>query len=222
MPSRNARRRRSAPRRRSRARPVGWTQGIIVGAIALGILLARWGSALSRFLHGHAVTLASLAGGLALALGAALFWRYRRRQQHARALLTVQQLQGLSGIAFEEFLQRVFRQLGYQARLTKASGDFGADLLLTKHGKRTVVQAKRYQDSVGIAAVQEVLGAKAYYHADAMLVVTNVGYTKAAQTLAQTSGVVLWGREELARALQRIHADSDPEDRATLPPIPLP
>lgn len=63
----------------------------------------------------------------------------------------------LNGRAFERYLTVQFRHLGYHVTLTSYSHDYGADLVLRKWGKKIVVQAKRYERNVGIAAVQEVL-----------------------------------------------------------------
>ena len=57
---------------------------------------------------------------------------------------------------FEEFLAGLFRAQGYTAELTSTTGDYGADLILSKDGRCIAVQAKRYVGSVGVAAVQEL------------------------------------------------------------------
>ena len=70
----------------------------------------------------------------------------------------------------------------------------GADLILRRRGEKIVVQAKRYEKNVGIAAVQEAVGSVAYYDADRAMVVTNSGFTKSARNLARQNEVELWGR----------------------------
>jgi restriction system protein len=61
--------------------------------------------------------------------------------------------------------------------MTRLGGDYGADLVLSKDGKRIVVQAKRYSKNVGLKAVQEVRGAGSHYGASAVWVITNRDYT---------------------------------------------
>ena len=79
------------------------------------------------------------------------------------------------------------------------SHDYGADLVLRKWGKKIVVQAKRYERNVGIAAVQEVVGSIAYYKADRAMVVTNSNFTKSDRDLAKRNEVELWGRKEMQK-----------------------
>ena len=105
----------------------------------------------------------------------------------------------LSGRAFEEYLSVQFKHLGYRVKSTGASYDFGADLILKKHGEKIVVQAKRYDRSVGISAVQEAAAAIAYYEADKAMVVSNRNFTKSARDLARQNEVELWGREEIEK-----------------------
>ena len=97
----------------------------------------------------------------------------------------------LNGRAFEHYLTVQFRHLGYHVTLTSYSHDYGADLVLRKWGKKIVVQAKRYERNVGIAAVQEVVGSIAYYKADRAMVVTNSNFTKSARDLAKRNEVEL-------------------------------
>lgn len=121
--------------------------------------------------------------------------QWHRHMKYSKS--TLADIDKLSGVEFEEYLQVYFEQKGYKVQLTKKSNDYGADLIMTKHGERTVVQAKRYSGSVGVAAVQEVLGAKAYYKAKYAMVVTNRYFTKQAKQLAKRSGVKLWNRDDL-------------------------
>src|SRR5690606_10359986 len=80
---------------------------------------------------------------------------------------------------------------------TQATGDFGADLVISKDGRRIVVQAKRYSKNVSLKAVQEAVAAKAHYGATEAWVVTNSGFTEAALTLARSNNVKMYGRAEL-------------------------
>lgn len=103
----------------------------------------------------------------------------------------------MSGLEFEEFTTNLYEAMGYTATKTKASGDFGADVILQKRGEITVVQCKRYNGPVGLEAVQQVVAARAIYKAKNMIVITNSTYTKAAQTLAQANKVQLIDGDEL-------------------------
>lgn len=103
----------------------------------------------------------------------------------------------MKGDEFEEYLAAHFRKLGYRVSLTPKSNDYGADLIIKKDGESIVVQAKRYRDKVGIKAIQEIIGAKGYYKADKMMVVTNSYFTSAAYKLAAANDVTLWDRNSI-------------------------
>lgn len=109
----------------------------------------------------------------------------------------------MSGKDFEEFLKLMFDDLGYNAQVTKASGDYGADLILVKDNKTIAVQAKRSRKTVGIKAVQEVIPSKQMYSASEAWVVSNNYYTKPAMNLAGAHGVKLIDRDELILILLR-------------------
>lgn len=136
-----------------------------------------------------------------VAVGIGLRWR-RERIFHGA---TLRSIDAMDGTEYEAFLAMLFAHLGYRVEHVGRSHDFGADLLLTsRRRQRIVVQAKRYSGNVGIAAVQEALGAISYYGAVRAMVVTNRGFTDSARELAARSGVELWGREQLAVALARV------------------
>ncbi|MEG1458507.1 MAG: restriction endonuclease [Acetivibrio sp.] len=107
----------------------------------------------------------------------------------------------MSGIAFEEYLKLRFEVLGFKVNTTKVSNDYGADLILQKKKLTIAVQVKRYRSSIGVKAIQEVIGSMAYYEAQKGLVVTNSYYTKNACELAFSNHVILWDRDVLVRLI---------------------
>lgn len=113
----------------------------------------------------------------------------------------------MSGIEFETMLKHVFRKMGYRVEETPKSNDYGADLILTRHGKKTVIQAKRYSNKVGISAVQQVLSAQIFYDANESAVVTNSYFTNQAKKMALTGKVKLIDRDMLEAILSRLTND---------------
>lgn len=112
----------------------------------------------------------------------------------------------MDGLQFEKYLEVLFKKLGYKANGTKASNDYGADLVLVNHDK-IVVQAKRYKSKVGIKAVQEIISAKSYYKAQQAWVVTNNYFTNQAVNLAQSSDVKLIDRDKLQEMILKVNPD---------------
>jgi restriction system protein len=129
--------------------------------------------------------------------------KYRRRKKYLSSSLS--QIDRMDGKEFEKYLKAVFEEKGYKVKLTKDSGDFGADLIMYKAGgfeddkyklpEKVIVQAKRYKGNVGIEAVQQIAAAKEYYKADKCAVATNRYFTKAAKALARANNIDLWDRE---------------------------
>lgn len=110
----------------------------------------------------------------------------------------------MTGEEFEEFLKAHFEKLGYKAKLTAKTGDYGADIVLDKSGSRIVVQAKRWINKVGIEAVQQIIGAKAYYKADKCIVITNNYFTPNAVNLAASNNSVeLLDRKKLINIMSK-------------------
>jgi restriction endonuclease len=97
----------------------------------------------------------------------------------------------LRGVDFENFLQRVFKVLGYNVQTTKATGDQGIDLILTAPGKRIGIQAKGYSGSIGNDAVQQAFTGRAYYRCESCAVITNSSFTAAAREAASQVGCAL-------------------------------
>lgn len=127
----------------------------------------------------------------------------------------------MDGVQFEKYLGYLFQAQGYKTQVTKAAGDYGADLLLQKDGKKIVVQAKRYSKNVGIKAVQEAQAAIAHYGASEAWVVTNSDYTAAADELAKSNKVRLINREALIEMILAVNPGTAPEPKAVIAATPV-
>lgn len=113
----------------------------------------------------------------------------------------IDQIDAMTGREFEIYLSVLFRNLGYKVKLTKASGDYGADLILKKSGLSIVVQAKRYKKKVGVKSVQEITSARFYYSSESSWVVTNNYFTSPAIELAEKTDVKLFDRDDLVNLI---------------------
>ncbi|MCU9601749.1 restriction endonuclease [Pallidibacillus thermolactis] len=119
----------------------------------------------------------------------------------------MKEIDRMDGLQFEVYLKALFREIGYRPLVTKSSHDFGADLIMKKHDKKIVIQAKRYsyRNKVGIEAVQQIYSAKAYYKADECWVITNSSFTKSAEKLASACNVKLIDRKKLVHLINKIN-----------------
>ncbi|MBP1931966.1 restriction endonuclease [Ammoniphilus resinae] len=111
----------------------------------------------------------------------------------------------MSGLEFEERLYHLFISLGYRVEKTPASGDQGADLIISKGNKKAAVQAKCYslKRKVSNKAVQEAIAGKQFYKCTDAWVVTNTYFTDPAIDLAKKTDVTLVDRSKLINLLDK-------------------
>lgn len=98
----------------------------------------------------------------------------------------------LSGQDYERFAASYLVEQGFRdIEMTRASGDYGVDILASKGGIRYAVQCKYYSSHVGISAVQQAAAGMTYYGCQRAMVITNSTFTSAAKALADKTGVIL-------------------------------
>ncbi len=97
----------------------------------------------------------------------------------------------MSPIEFEHFVAMLFRKAGWSAEVSQASGDQGADVIAENGDRRAVIQCKLYSKPVGNKAVQEVVAARTFYHANLACVISNSSFTRSARQLAASSNINL-------------------------------
>lgn len=116
----------------------------------------------------------------------------------------------MTGRQFEEKMSFLLESKGYRVELTPYIGDWGADLVVSRDGRKSVVQLKRWNRPVNTKAIQEVVASKAKYGCENAMVITNSQFTKAARELARVNHVELWGRDRVARELIQGQSASPP------------
>ncbi|KJD43020.1 restriction endonuclease [Paenibacillus terrae] len=159
---------------------------------------------ITSYLLTKSVTISIIITAVFLSIVIAAISLRRVQKSHRLLQAGMHNVDLLDGKEFEMFLRLLFEKHGYRSFVTKASGDFGADLVLEKGESRIIVQAKRYQGKVGLKAVQEVVAAVNHYKGSEGWVVTNSSFTEQTYTLAKSNNVRLIDREGLLKLILQV------------------
>lgn len=145
----------------------------------------------------------------------------RRKKHHERLKRSgIADIDKMDGRQFEHYLGVLFKNLGYSVKVTRAAGDYGADLVIAKDGKKIVVQAKRYSKNVGLKAVQEAQASIAHYGASEAWVVSNSEYTYEATELARSNKVKLYSRDDLVEMILKMNTETTPSPKQITEQLP--
>ena len=168
-----------------------------------------------RLLAGGAVQFGPVEAALALiavalGVGVLLGWRalLRRwtRQVDRRAwpALDLAALRDLSPAEFEDYVgQRLFARQGYTVHNTPDVKDGGVDILVTDvHGRRAVVQCKRYRGTVGEATVRDLYGTMMHWQATMAFLVTTGAMSESARRWAAGKPMLLIDGNQLVALAQ--------------------
>lgn len=101
------------------------------------------------------------------------------------------------GFEFENWVSQRLQALGWSARVTQGSGDQGVDVI-AEQGKLSIgIQCKLYSSNIGNKAVQEAFSGAKFMDLRLAAVVTNTSYTRSAEDLASSLGVMLLHIDDL-------------------------
>ena len=123
--------------------------------------------------------------------------------------ITIFDADKLDGFSFESFIAKILRSNGFtDVSVTRGSGDQGGDVLAKRGGEKLIIQAKRFSidKKVTNGAVQEALGAIAWYNVNKGVVVTNSMFTNSAKELAKRNNIELWDRQKVSKFIE-VHND---------------
>ncbi len=107
-------------------------------------------------------------------------------------------------LEYEKQIALKLKNLGFNAKVTKASGDQGADVLADKNGVSFAIQCKMYSKPVGNKAVQEINTARDFYKQDFAVVVSNADFTTSARVAANNCKVILLNDSNLEKLLDYV------------------
>lgn len=141
---------------------------------------------------GHNVRMGLLGAAVGLFLAVLLSREVRRRPDASMAAIDA-----MTGTEFEDYVAARLRRAGWEVTFTSVTGDYGVDLIAEKDGKSVAIQCKRHGNTVGVAAVQQVVSGARHHGCTKSIVVSNQEFTQAAKQLAFTHGCQLIGRKAL-------------------------
>ncbi len=109
----------------------------------------------------------------------------------------------MEGREFEYFCADLLEKRGFlEVEVTKGSGDNGVDILAEKDGVTYAIQCKRYDEPVGVKAVQEAYAGRDYYDRMVGVVMSNQYFTKNAVDMARKLKIMLWDRGYLEEMIE--------------------
>ncbi|MGM3274652.1 restriction endonuclease [Ralstonia sp. 24A2] len=133
--------------------------------------------------------------------------RFVEEGQVLSALDQRQNLMELTPSEFESLITNLFHAMGLEARQTQASRDGGVDCVAFDprpiFGGKVVIQAKRYQNTVGVSAVRDLFGTMQNEGASKGILVTTSGYGAAAFDFANGKPIELLSGSNLLYLLQQ-------------------
>ncbi|MCK6685038.1 MAG: restriction endonuclease [Thermoanaerobaculia bacterium] len=109
---------------------------------------------------------------------------------------------------FEEYCALVFRGMGYEASVTRYSGDGGVDIELRKEGKKGVAQCKHQKAPVGVNVVRELFGAQKASGAAFSAILTTARLTGGARKFCNIHRIQVFELPTLAATAERVISTS--------------
>lgn len=101
----------------------------------------------------------------------------------------------ISGIEFEKICQVLVEKMGFNAEITKASGDGGIDIIAYNHqpllSGKYIIQCKRYSGSVGEPIIRDLYGVVTSERANKGILITTGSFTKQAIAFAEGKPIEL-------------------------------
>ncbi|HFD2054540.1 TPA: restriction endonuclease [Clostridium perfringens] len=133
---------------------------------------------------------------------AATYKERKLRREYKEYLLETTDINSLDDRDFEIFCAEVFQKQGFTVELTKATGDYGRDIILNNS---IYVECKRFNEngSVGRPILQKLLGSMDMFNVKKGIIITTGKYSNTAIEAARISGkLILWDTYDLFRFLK--------------------
>ena len=103
----------------------------------------------------------------------------------------------MDGVSFERFIGLMFTLRGYKVEFTPRTGDQGVDLIAARDEERIAIQCKRWKDSVGPEAVQQVFTGKSLYECTKGVLITTASLSPQAERMANKLDITYWDKDSI-------------------------
>jgi len=137
-------------------------------------------------------------------------YKDERRRLELDRYSNLEGLKKMSPIKFEHYIGNLFRQWGYDAEVTKSTGDGGKDIIIRKKDFHGVVECKRYvKNKVTRPHIQKFHSAIIDTYADLGFFVTTAEFTSQAMAYVKDKPIILIDGNMLVRLIEETIMDSE-------------
>lgn len=115
-----------------------------------------------------------------------LFWKDKSGIEHR----SLSDLKRMHPFKFEDYVAKLYKNMGYSVKQTKRTGDGGKDIVATKNGQTYFVECKRYSDPINVHKMRDFVGACVLGGKDVKgIYVTTSSFTNDAKSAANRIGI---------------------------------
>ena len=115
-----------------------------------------------------------------------LFWKDKSAIEYR----SLSDLKRMHPFKFEDYVARLYKNMGYSVKQTKRTGDGGKDIVVTKNGQTYFVECKRYSDPINVHKMRDFVGACVLGGKDVKgIYVTTSSFTNDAKSAANRIGI---------------------------------
>ena len=115
-----------------------------------------------------------------------LFWKDKSGIEYR----SLSDLKRMHPFKFEDYVAKLYKNMGYSVKQTKRTGDGGKDIIATKNGQTYFVECKRYSDPVNVHKMRDFVGACVLGGKDIKgIYVTTSSFTNDAKSAANRIGI---------------------------------
>ena len=115
-----------------------------------------------------------------------LFWKDKSGIEYR----SLSDLKRMHPFKFEDYVAKLYKNMGYSVKQTKRTGDGGKDIVATKNGQTYFVECKRYSDPVNVHKMRDFVGACVLGGKDIKgIYVTTSSFTNDAKNAANRIGI---------------------------------
>lgn len=204
--------------REKKAKTIGWIVYFISLAICVYLLykitagqygFGFWVFFIAIFLGGLVLGCAENAAGKKPKEIAQIAERYHQYELAVKAynywqcMESVNYWNQLNGYQFEQEVASLFRKKGYDATVTKGSGDGGVDVILTKYNERIAVQCKAHSNPVGPAVIRDLYGTMTSGGYTKAILVSKSGFTKGVYEFAEGKPIELMSLDNILAMVRK-------------------